>query len=134
MCDYVPDTHALSWHLIDDPTLSRTAQGLLLEADRGVHGSVVPGIALVDLVYLIERGRRAPEPLEELLRRIESPIEHYRVAPLDQDTARALRLVPRPDVPDMPDRINVATALRLGLPLISRDRAIQQSAAVPIIW
>jgi predicted nucleic acid-binding protein len=33
----------------------------------------------------------------------------------------------------MPDRIIAATALHLGLPLISRDRKIQLSS-VPTIW
>lgn len=37
-------------------------------------------------------------------------------------------------VADMPDRIIVATALHLGLPLISRDAAIARSAAVPMVW
>ena len=39
----------------------------------------------------------------------------------------------RQDVPDMPDRIIAATALHLGVPLISRDGKIKASA-VPTIW
>jgi len=41
--------------------------------------------------------------------------------------------VPRAEVPDMPDRIIAATALHLGLPLISRDRKIQL-AGLQTIW
>ncbi len=36
-------------------------------------------------------------------------------------------------VPELPDRIIAATALYLGLPLISRDRAIQQ-ASIEVVW
>jgi len=42
--------------------------------------------------------------------------------------ALALREVERRLVPDLPDRIITATALHLGLPLISRDRQIQLPA------
>lgn len=134
MSDYVADTHALYWHLINDASLSVTARRLLVEADQGVNRVLVPGIALVELVYLTERGRTAPEALEAILARVDSPRTDYTLAPLDQETARALRRVPRAAVPDMPDRIIVATALQLGLPLISRDAAIHRAGVVPVIW
>jgi len=44
-----------------------------------------------------------------------------------------MRQVDRAQVPDLPDRIIAATALHLGLPLISRDRKIQL-ADVETIW
>jgi PIN domain nuclease of toxin-antitoxin system len=34
----------------------------------------------------------------------------------------------------MPDRIVVATALHLSLPLISKDERIQTAGIVPAIW
>jgi len=47
--------------------------------------------------------------------------------------ARSLPLVPRDLVPEMPDRIIAATALRLDLPLITRDGRIA-SAGIKTIW
>lgn len=47
--------------------------------------------------------------------------------------ASYLHKVGRDQVPDMPDRIIAATALSLGVPLISRDRKIQVST-VSTIW
>jgi len=44
-----------------------------------------------------------------------------------------MRQVSRAEVPDMPDRIIAATALHLGVPLISRDRRISLSA-VATVW
>ena len=41
--------------------------------------------------------------------------------------------IPREDIPDMPDRIIAATALHLGVPLISRDSKIKLSK-VKTIW
>jgi predicted nucleic acid-binding protein len=53
--------------------------------------------------------------------------------PLDYDVAEAMQRVDRAQVPDMPDRIIAATALALGVPLITSDGKIRQST-VPTIW
>ena len=45
----------------------------------------------------------------------------------------ALARIPRTAVLDMPDRIIAATALHLGLPLISKDHKIQVSG-IQTIW
>jgi len=47
--------------------------------------------------------------------------------------ATALKDIPRNLVPDMPDRIIAATALHLGLPLVTRDRRLQ-AAGIDTIW
>ena len=44
-----------------------------------------------------------------------------------------MRMVARADVPDMPDRIVVATAVNFGVPVISRDARIRASN-VQTIW
>jgi predicted nucleic acid-binding protein len=44
-----------------------------------------------------------------------------------------MQQVSRDDVPDMPDRIVAATALYLGVPVISRDGKIR-AANVPSVW
>jgi len=40
----------------------------------------------------------------------------------------------REAVPDMPDRIVAATALSLGLPLLSRDPAMGTVEGLEVIW
>lgn len=134
MSEYVTDTHALYWHLTNDPKLSAAARRVFLQADQGLHRVFVPGIALIELDYLVERGRLALRPVERVLGLLDTVRGSYAVAALDQDVARAVRSVPRADVPEMPDRIIAATAYRLGLPLITRDLAIQRAAVVPIVW
>jgi len=49
------------------------------------------------------------------------------------EMAEILRSIPRPILPDMPDRMIAATARCLGVTLVSRDRRIQNSG-VPTIW
>jgi len=130
---FVADTHALAWHLTDDLALSAAARDIMREADRGGHSVLVPGIVLVEMIYLIERKRLAEALLERLLDLLTEG-QGYLLAALNAETARAMHRVPRSAVPDMPDRIIVATALRLGLPLISRDAAIRRAGIVPVIW
>jgi predicted nucleic acid-binding protein len=55
------------------------------------------------------------------------------IAPVDAGVADALPNIPRDVVPDMPDRIIAATALHLGLPLVTRDRRLQ-AAGIQTIW
>jgi len=51
----------------------------------------------------------------------------------DRSIAQTIRLVDRAQVPDLPDRIIAATAVHLGVPLISRDGKIR-SSSVATIW
>ena len=53
--------------------------------------------------------------------------------PVDAAIAQTLALVNRESIPDMPDRIIAATALHLGVPLISRDGKIRASS-IKTIW
>jgi predicted nucleic acid-binding protein len=106
----------------------------MLDADAGRLRIIVPSIALVEVVYLIERNRVPAWILSRLLLSIEDPASAYRLVTLDIGTVRSLQAVPRQAVPDMLDRIIVATAMHLGLPLISRDERIRRAALVPVVW
>ncbi|MGB3508901.1 MAG: hypothetical protein WBA93_06605 [Microcoleaceae cyanobacterium] len=55
------------------------------------------------------------------------------IADLTGEVVNFMEQIPRQTVPDLPDRIIAATALCLGLPLISRDSKIRLSI-VNIIW
>ena len=134
MSEYVSDTHALYWHLTNDPRLSPAARQAFLDADTGVHRIFVPGIALIEMIYPVGRGRLELEPVERLLDLLEGDDGSYAVAALNQDTARALRHVLRNAVPDMPDRIIVATSRQRGLPLIIRDERMRRAGVVPALW
>lgn len=130
----VTDTHAIHWHLKGNPKLSAAARAIFEAADAGAHQIVIPGIVLVEFVYLVEKGRLEPERLDQLFALLATPAGSYAVAPLDATVAQALRRVPRTLVPEMPDRIITATALALGLPLITRDGMIRQAGIVPTVW
>jgi predicted nucleic acid-binding protein len=103
------------------------------EASAAGDSILIPSIVLVELTYLIEKGRLlvdARKRLAEALSRVDGP---YELAPLDAGVADSVELIDRNLVPDMPDRIIAATALCLGAALISRDRKIR-SSQIHTIW
>jgi PIN domain nuclease of toxin-antitoxin system len=132
--EYVTDTHAFYWHLTADPRLSAPARSIFVETDRGDHRIWVPSITWIEMAYLAERGRLATEAVGMVFQLVGQTDGSYAIANLDLAIAQSLLLIPRNDVADMPDRTIVATAKRLGIPLISRDEAIWRAAVVPVVW
>lgn len=90
---------------------------------------VVPAICLVEILYLVEKDRLPEAVWSRLTDNLERADSGLKIAPLDQGIATAVGRIPRERVPDMPDRIIAATALHLGLPLVSRDDKIRRSGA-----
>ncbi len=133
MQDYVTDTHSLIWYLLDDPRLGPVARGCFEACDRGESIIYVPTICLVEIIYLQEKGCIPAEMYRLLQAIVQSGLAGIFVTDLSASVVEMLPNVPRNDVPDLPDRIIAATALHLGLPLISRDRKIRLSA-VDTIW
>jgi PIN domain nuclease of toxin-antitoxin system len=128
----VADTHTVLWYLYNDSRLSAGAGTLLDATDAAGDQVAVSSIALAEMVYLIEKGRIDAKALDGVLTALNRPDAMLIEVPLDQVIVRAMRRVDRGEVPDMPDRIIAATALNLGVPLISRDRKIRLSAVVTI--
>jgi PIN domain nuclease of toxin-antitoxin system len=103
---------------------------LATAAGDAIH---VPSIYLVELTYLVEKGRLPPVARQRLIRALDDPDTACRLAPLDRAVAAALESIDRTNVPDLPDRVVTATAIALQVPLISRDWKIQTSI-VQTIW
>ena len=83
----------------------------------------------------LSRRRRQflPAVLDRINAALGLPNESIQVASLDFTIARVIDKIPRHEGPDMPDRIIVATALALQLPLVTREHKIQ-STSIQTIW
>ncbi len=130
---YVTDTHALIWHLQNLPNLSSRVRQIFSEIDEGRSKAVIPTIVPVEMIYLSEKGRIPGNLLNTVLNLIGTDSANYELAPLDFSVISSLRQISRSVVPDMPDRIIAATALALGLPLLSRDSAISNLSNIQVI-
>ena len=132
MRGFVTDTHGLIWFLGDKPRLGPAAGAAFAECERGAAVMHVPTICLVEIIYLQEKGRIPADLKAHLDTALRVGIQGLVLADLTIEVADAVAQVPRADIPDRPDRIIAATALHLGLPLISRDRRIQLSSMLTI--
>lgn len=134
MSQYVTDTHAIIWHLVNDRRLSSRARQVFTETDAGQHQVFIPSIVVVEAVYLAERQRINSTTLAQLLALSKASPTNYQVIPLDLEVIQALRATDRTLVPELPDRIIVATALLRGLQLVTRDSAIATAGIVAVLW
>lgn len=129
----VCDTHAIIWQIYDDPRLSLTAEQFISSAAQSGDNIAISAITLVEMVYLIEKGRIAIESFSRVTRALEQGNSVFTVVSVDLQIARALSRVDIYQVPDMPDRIIAASAVHLNVPIISRDAKIQLSG-IRTIW
>jgi len=135
----VLDTHAVIWYLSDSKDLSPTARLIIETTERNGEDVFVSAISLVEIVYLTERGRLPQAALDRLANALKDSTRSLVVAPLDGAVAEAVKTIPRDVVPDMPDRIIAATAVRLNAELVTRDRRLHtagalRSAGIRIVW
>jgi len=129
----VADTHAAIWYLLNSPRLSAAARSAMETALQGGNPIYVASISLVEVTYLVEKGKVPDTALQRLEAALMQPQSGFVTAPLDLTVAQNLRHISRADVPDMPDRIIAATAHSLGLAVVTRDGKIRTSG-VATIW
>ncbi|MBN1343295.1 MAG: PIN domain-containing protein [Phycisphaerae bacterium] len=133
MSSLVVDTHAILWYLGDSKRLSQAAASRMSASLKGGYPLYVPSICLVELTYLVEKGRLVPEARSFLCDRLLDPGSGLLLARLDYGVAEAVERIPRDQVPEMPDRIIAATALYLQVPLVSCDLSIR-NAPISVVW
>jgi PIN domain nuclease of toxin-antitoxin system len=129
----VADTHALVWYLAGDARLSAPARAAIETAERNGDQIGVSSMTLIEIVYLIELGRVHAATLDIARAAMERANAFLVEVPINYPIVQVLRTIHRAHVPEMPDRVIVATAVHLGVPLISRDRQIQ-AAGLVTIW
>lgn len=134
MPSVVADTHTLIWYIFELPRLSPAALTALEQAVNQGNFIYFSAITIVEISYLIERGRLAGEVLRRVLNAADDPNVGILLAPLDRNISATIQQIDRATVPDMPDRIIAATALSLSLPLVTRDAKIQALTTIQTIW
>jgi len=129
----VADTHAVVWYLAEDARLSQSAKKVFEVSAQNGEQIAISAISLVEIVYLVEKGRIPAGRFTQLMKALNEPDSLLIDVALTPTIARTLSKVSREQVPDMPDRIIAATALNLRVPVISRDGKISLSD-ITTIW
>jgi PIN domain nuclease of toxin-antitoxin system len=129
----VADTHAALWYVLAHPRLSHAARAFIDDAAANGNDVLLSSVSLAEIVYLIEKSRLPASAYDDLMAALRNPEYVLEEAPFDSHIVEAMRSVSRAEIPDMPDRIVAATALRFGVPVISRDGRIR-SSTVRTIW
>ncbi|MGI4982655.1 MAG: type II toxin-antitoxin system VapC family toxin [Janthinobacterium lividum] len=129
----VLDTHALVWWVADDPTLSGTAKSAIEQELKGGE-IVVSAISAWEIAMLVEREKLVLSMDVGSWLATVSAIEAVRFAPIDPEIAVKSVELPGDFHKDPADRMIVATARRLAVPLVTKDEKIRAYAHVRTIW
>jgi PIN domain nuclease of toxin-antitoxin system len=123
----LPIPHALLWYLFDEKRLSFAAREALDGAIGAGFPILVSAISMIEVVYLEEKHRIRADAAERIRRACEGEDPSLEIVPVDARVAYGIHQIARTDVPDMPDRVIAATAVILGVPLVTRDGKIRAS-------
>jgi PIN domain nuclease of toxin-antitoxin system len=87
----VLDTHAVVWYLSGSKQLSPTARTVIASAERNAENIFVSAISLVEVIYLVEKGRLPALALQRLQEALRDPTGSMVVAPLDAAASEAVQ-------------------------------------------
>lgn len=130
MRNYVVDTHALVWHLTDDPRLGKKAKEILETPDNHL---ILPAIVLAEAKYIADR-QRLPVFFSEILKAIIAD-QRCMVYPID-----ILTIFYLPKGLNIHDSLIVASALfckdllHQSVHILTKDEDIKKSGLVPTVW
>lgn len=126
---YLLDTHALFWHLTNSSKLSDRARRIFGDAAGGQITLILSPIVLLEL-YGVVKKYQAPLDFSAELYLLEKP--PYRITPV---TVADLHLLDRLEtIPELHDRLIAATALRLKVPILTRDPLIMACSLISCVW
>jgi len=130
MALFVADTHSLAWYFAGSGKLGTKALRAFREASSGKTIIIVPTVVLAEIMDISEK-KRIKVDYEELLNKIESS-SNFEIYPLDIDVLKTARSITA--IPELHDRIIVATAKLLEARVLTRDEDVQKSGIVEAVW
>ena len=126
------DTHVVIWLADDETRISKKAEAAIIQARKVGDGLAISAATLLELAMLCSKGRiQLKISLESFMGEVES---RFVVLPITGRICVQAFDLPA-NYPKGPvDRIIGATGMVEGLSLVTADRAIRNSRALPTIW
>jgi len=132
------DTHALHWFLTEPGRLSRAALDRLQEAEFDEASGIAVSVASrIDLHYLVASGRLDVEVAAQVWAVTTYPDVNVSAIPVSEAIADLFGDSALTTLRDPWDRLIVATAMRLAVPVVTRDSVITElgvAGVVEVIW
>ncbi len=129
----VLDTHVWLWWISSPEKLVPDAAQAISEVMKK-NGIVISSISAWELALLVEKGRLSLSiAVRDWVRKTES-VPFVRFAPIDNTIALRSVTLPAPFHSDPADRIIAATALVMGLPLVTKDEKLRSCPSLRTIW
>lgn len=131
----VVDTHVLVWWASGElDKIGRSAKTHLKRAEKLEGGIIVSAISAREIAVLVSKGRLTLSmDIVDWLQHT-SLLPGVRILPLDWHTAIQSVRLPEPFHQDPADRIIVATARALNVPLVTMDQKIRDYSHVKTVW
>lgn len=128
--NFVTDTHALLWWFIDSPKLSSRVSDIFRKCEKGESIIFIPSIVIAEALSIFEK-KRVSFDFKKLFKRIYES-ENFIIVALDYFILQ--KMVDLEDVFELHDKIIAATAKYLNLPIITKDKTLQNAASIKTIW
>jgi len=132
MSSIVVDTHILIWDQLDPSRMSAKAKKAIAMADEG-HQIMICEISLWEISILMKKKRLLIDmPYLDFMHNL-LQTRNYVLQGINPEIAFLATTIEM-DTKDPADRMIAATAIHLGVPLITSDHLIQSNKDVKIIW
>lgn len=129
----VLDTHVLVWWVNADPALSKKAK-LTIEKEMQGGEIVISSISAWEIAMLVKHGRLILSMDVDSWLSTVAEIEAVRFLPVDVEISVKSVELPGEFHKDPVDRMIVATARKLAVPLVTKDEKIRAYSHVKTIW
>jgi PIN domain nuclease of toxin-antitoxin system len=132
----VADTQVLVWYVREPSRLTRAATEAMETATTNGDAVGISAYSIVELVYATEKATNpiSLADLDAIKSVLNDPSSPFQIVDLDDEIAARVASIPRVSNADPGDRIIVAMAEVLGVPLVSSDSKIPAMTSLRVIW
>lgn len=127
--DYLADTITIIRYFSKTGEIGNKAKSILDATDKGEHHLFVSVISLIEIMYLAEK-RRIKINLHETIENINNSINYSFV----ELTPQIVMIAEATFFPELHDRLIIATAKYLKIPILTGDKEILKTNTVSTIW